>query len=149
MLKLRVLLSLLILPLFLMSAGIWRTDFNNAKAEARTQHKLMLLKFSGSDWCIPCIRMEKEVFSNERFQQFAAANLVMVNADFPRLAKNKVDKAIAKQNDALAEKYDREGHFPYTVLLDADGRILKVWDGYTGMKPEDMIAQIRSTNAAL
>jgi thioredoxin-related protein len=149
MLKLRVLLPLLVLPFFLMSAGVWRSDFDKAKADAKAQHKLVLLKFSGSDWCIPCIRMEKDIFSKDTFQHFAESNLVMVNADFPRLAKNKPDKAVVKQNDALAEKYDRQGHFPYTVLLDADGRVLKVWDGYTGVKPEELIAQIRSSNAAL
>jgi hypothetical protein len=93
--------------------------------------------------------MEKELFTQESFQHFAEQNLVMLNADFPRLAKNKLDKAVVKQNDALAEKYNREGHFPYTLLLDADGKILKVWDGYTGIKPEELIAQIRPSNAAL
>jgi thioredoxin-related protein len=139
MLKLRSIIALLVLPLFLMSAGIWRTDFEKAKADARRQHKLILLKFSGSDWCIPCIRMEKEVFATDTFQHFAAESLIMVNADFPRHA----DKALLKQNEKLAEKYNKEGHFPYTVLLDPDGKVLKSWDGYKGMKPEELIAQVK------
>lgn len=148
MLKPRAIIALLVLPLFLMSAGIWRNDFDKAKADAKAQHKLILLKFSGSDWCIPCIRMEKDIFTQDTFQHFAQGNLIMVNADFPRLAKNKLDKAVLKQNDMLAEKYNKEGHFPYTVLLDPDGKVLKVWDGYTGMKPEDLMQQIKP-NVAL
>jgi len=139
MLKLRSIIALLVLPLFLMSAGIWRTDFEKAKADAQRQHKLILLKFSGSDWCIPCIRMEKEVFATDTFQHFAAESLIMVNADFPRHA----NKALLKQNEKLAEQYNKEGHFPYTVLLDPDGKVLKSWDGYKGMKPEELIAQVK------
>ena len=68
----------------------------------------------------------------------------MVNVDFPRLKKNKLSRELAKQNEALSEVYNKEGHFPYTVLLDADGKVLKEWDGYKGEKPETLIQQIRS-----
>ena len=66
----------------------WRTDFDHAKTDAAAQHKLIILKFSGSDWCIPCIRMEKNIFSNSVFTTYADGNLIMVNADFPRKKKN-------------------------------------------------------------
>jgi len=132
----------MVLSVFLMSSG-WRTDFQKAKEEARSENKLILLKFSGSDWCLPCIRMEKDVFSKDEFAQFADKSLEMVNADFPRLKKHELDKAVSKQNDALAEQYNKAGHFPYTLLLDADGKVLKVWDGYNGEKPEDLIRQIK------
>ncbi len=127
-----------------MSFDLWRTDFDKAKADARSQHKLVLLKFSGSDWCVPCIRMEKEVFAKDTFSHFADKALVMVNADFPRLSKNRQEGAVKKQNEALAEQFDKEGHFPYTVLLSPDGKVLKVWDGYSGIKPEELIAQINA-----
>lgn len=123
------------------SAG-WRTDFTRAKSDAKKENKLILLKFSGSDWCLPCIKMEKELFTQDSFSRYAAAHLEMVNADFPRLKKNKLDKATEHQNESLAEQYDKDGHFPYTVLLDADGKVLKTWDGYKGEKPEDLIQQI-------
>lgn len=130
------------LSLFLMSFD-WQTNFEKAKAEAKAQHKLILLKFSGSDWCLPCIRMEKDLFSDQSFGQFSEKNLEMVNADFPRLSKHKLDKSVAKQNEALAEKYNKEGHFPLTLLLDADGKVLKVWDGYQGQKPEEFVQEIK------
>jgi thioredoxin-related protein len=125
-----------------MSAS-WRTDFAKAKDEAKSEHKLILLKFSGSDWCIPCIKMEKQVFAEDTFVQYAAQNLEMVNADFPRLKKNSLDKSVEKQNETLAEQYNKSGRFPYTVLLDADGKVLKTWDGYKGEKPEELIGEIQ------
>jgi thioredoxin-related protein len=147
MVKLRLLIVLLLLPAFSSAVG-WRTDFEKAKMEAKQQHKLILLKFSGSDWCIPCIRMEKEIFSTDTFQHFSEHLLIAVNADFPRLARNKLSRTLTDQNEKLAERYNKEGHFPYLVLLDSDGKVLNVWDGYKGMRPEELIAQLKP-NVAL
>jgi thioredoxin-related protein len=140
-------LPLLFIAGLLMSSS-WRTDFSKAKEEAGKEHKLILLKFSGSDWCIPCIKLEKGVFSQDTFTHFADSNLVMINADFPRLKKNQPDKSVMKQNETLAEQYDKEGHFPYTVLLNSDGKVLKRWDGDPGLSPEDFIQQIRTVKDA-
>ena len=140
--------ALIGLAILMMSAG-WRTDFDKAMADAKRDHKLVLLKFSGSDWCLPCIRMEKEVFTNDSFSHFAADNLVMVNADFPRLSKNKLDNILLKQNEGLAERYDKAGHFPLTLLIDENGKVLKSWVGYTGAKPEEFIRLIKSIEDAI
>lgn len=138
----RKLVLLFGVSLLLMSSG-WRTDFDKARADAKRDHKLILLKFSGSDWCLSCIKMDNEVFGKETFSNFAAANLELVNADFPRTKKNQVERSIAEQNDALANRYNSDGHFPYVVLLDAEGKVLKTWDGYSGEKPETFIQQIK------
>ena len=75
----------------LFSTG-WETDFNKAKQSAQSEHKLILLNFSGSDWCGPCIRMHKEIFDNNSFTQYADEHLVLVNADFPRLKKTRASE---------------------------------------------------------
>lgn len=108
----------------------WQLDFERAKAEATQSHKLILLNFSGSDWCGPCIKLKKDVFESAAFQAFAADRLVLVRADFPRLAKHQLSAEQTARNEALAEKYNRQGKFPFTVLLDADGRVLNEWEGY-------------------
>src|ERR1700761_808109 len=113
-----------LLAVILMSAG-WMADFDKAKEEAKRTGKPILLNFSGSDWCIPCIKTKKEIFEKEVFTKFADANLVLVNADFPRLKKNSLSKEQTKQNEALAERYNKAGIFPYTLLLDANGKVLK------------------------
>jgi len=65
----------------------WLTNFSEAQKIAKQEHKLILLNFSGSDWCGPCERMKAEFFGTELFKQFAEKNLVLVNADFPRMKK--------------------------------------------------------------
>ncbi|MEP7319940.1 MAG: thioredoxin family protein, partial [Panacibacter sp.] len=120
---------ILLISLVTMSFTVWQTDFQKAKQIAKEKHQLILLNFSGSDWCVPCIRMKKEIFENEQFSKMADTKLVLVNADFPRNKKNQLRKEIKKQNEALADKYNPEGKFPFTLLLDADGKILRSWDG--------------------
>lgn len=108
----------------------WETDFEKAKESARADHKMILLNFSGSDWCGPCIRLHDEVFENSVFANYAGEHLVLVNADFPRLRKNHLTAEQQKKNDQLADKYDKDGIFPMTLLLSPDGKVLKKWEGY-------------------
>jgi len=74
--------------------GGWETDLESAKHKAQDEHKFILLNFSGSDWCGPCIRMHQEIFENDDFKKYADNNLVLLNADFPRLKKNQLPKVI-------------------------------------------------------
>jgi thioredoxin-related protein len=108
----------------------WQTDFGKAQTEAAQNHKFILLNFSGSDWCAPCIRLKKEIFESAEFQRYTQDNLVLVRADFPRLKKNRLDKALTKHNEDLAERYNPQGAFPLTVLIDATGKVIKAWDGF-------------------
>ncbi len=121
---------LFIFSIAAMSFTQWQPNFESAKKIAKENHKLILLNFSGSDWCGPCMRLRKEILDNDVFLKMTDTSIVMVNADFPRNKKNQLDAQTKKQNDALADKYNPEGKFPYTLLLDADGKVLKAWDGY-------------------
>lgn len=112
-----------------MSFTIWQPNIESAKKIAREKHQLILLNFSGSDWCGPCIRLHKEILESAQFTAMADTSLVLLNADFPRNKKNQLDKTLTKQNEALADKYNPEGKFPFTVLLTADGKVIKSWDG--------------------
>lgn len=60
----------------------------------------------------------------------ADTTLIMVNADFPRNKKNQLERRVQQQNESLADKYNPGGKFPYTVLLNADGKVIASWDGY-------------------
>lgn len=107
----------------------WQPNFETARKLAQEKHKLILLNFSGSDWCGPCMRLRKEIFESNVFSKMADTSLVMFNADFPRNKKNRLDKQATIQNEALADKYNKDGKFPFTLLLNADGKIVKSWDG--------------------
>ncbi len=109
--------------------GGWESNFEKAKTIAKEKHQLILLNFSGSDWCGPCIRMRKEIFDNAAFSSMADSLLVLVNADFPRNKKNQLAKNVQEQNGMLADKYNPKGAFPLTVLLNENGKVLKTWDG--------------------
>jgi thioredoxin-related protein len=120
----------------------WLGDFNEAKTEAAAQHKLILVNFSGSDWCGPCIRLRKEILESAAFEAYSSDHLVLVRADFPRQKKNQLSKGQVALNDALADKYNADGKFPYTLLIDENGKVLKDWDGFPDETPEQFIAQI-------
>ncbi|UEG49914.1 thioredoxin family protein [Ferruginibacter lapsinanis] len=122
----------------------WLTNFTDAQKIAKEKKQFIVLNFSGSDWCGPCIRMKREIFGSDEFNAFAVDNLVLVNADFPRNKKNKLAKAQVKLNEALADKYNPEGKFPFTLLLDAEGKVVKKWDGFPNVKPEDFVASIKA-----
>jgi len=130
---------------FIVPSTSWHTNLNEAKQIAIKDHKHILLNFSGSDWCGPCIRLHKEIFGSDAFAQYAKDHLVLVNADFPRLKKNGLSKEQEKRNEVLADKYDKQGHFPYTVLLDEKGAVVKTWDGYPNVNPEQFILQVKAS----
>ncbi|SCY22242.1 thioredoxin family protein [Flavobacterium caeni] len=136
--KLVVLTLLFIIPIQ------WEPSFENAKKTAKEKHELILLNFSGSDWCGPCIVLRKDYLESEVFTKMAENNLVLVNADFPRKKKNIPNVDVVKRNDALAELYNKDGNFPFTLLLNADGKVLKTWRGKPEISPEEWTAQIKA-----
>lgn len=131
-----------VLP-FLIHGNILVNTLEQAEQEARKEHKLIILNFSGSDWCGPCIRMHKEIFESENFRQYANDNLVMVNADFPRMKKNQLPKDQQKSNDLLADKYNAEGNFPYTLLLGSNGKVIYTWKGFYNKGAESFTDEVK------
>ncbi len=115
-------LTLLSLNLVSAAGDAWMTDFEAAREKALAEQKPILVDFTGSDWCGWCIKLDEEVFSQSAFQQYAAAELVLVEIDFPR-NKTQSDELKA-QNRALAEKYGVRG-FPTILLLSPEGALIE------------------------
>jgi thiol-disulfide isomerase/thioredoxin len=136
--KFLIVLALAILPIQ------WEPDFENAKKTAKEKHELILLNFSGSDWCGPCIMMRKEYLENDAFSKMAANHLILVNADFPRKKKNLPTSETIKRNDYLAEKYNKDGIFPFTLLMTSEGKVLKRWSGKPEVSVEKWVQEIES-----
>lgn len=135
------LLTIVFLTLFT-PAATWLGNFNDAKMQAAKSHKLILINFSGSDWCAPCVRLRKEILETANFENFASRNLVLVRADFPRQKKNQLSKEQIKLNEALADKYNSKGAFPFTLLVDENGKVLRSWDGFPDESPDRFISEI-------
>jgi thioredoxin-related protein len=136
-------------PVFLMITSKllfpgWGTDFERARETARQEHRYILLNFSGSDWCGPCIRLHDEVFESQPFKELAGTNLVLLNADFPRLKKNQLPKDQQEQNEHLADTYNSKGSFPLTVLLTSDGKVVKQWEGFPAKGPEAFVSELKA-----
>jgi protein disulfide-isomerase len=102
-------------------------DLNYALETARQEDKLVLAYFTGSDWCGPCIELDKSVLSHPDFRDYARQNLAVVVVDFPRSKALPEDDS--SQNQQLKNAF-RVAGFPTLVLLDADGRELARRRGY-------------------
>ena len=99
--------------------GKWQTDLPKAQAQAKAEKKMVMMDFTGSDWCGWCIKLHKEVFSQQEFIDYAKANLVLVEVDFPN-RKPQTDE-LKKANGALQRKYAIKG-YPTIIVLDGEGK---------------------------
>ena len=117
----------------------WGTDFDAALAKAKKEKKLVVMNFTGSDWCGWCIKLKKEVFDTSDFDAYAKNNLVLVEADFP--SKKKQSAELKKANDALKDKYGASG-FPTIIVLNGEGK--QVWKqvGYMAGGPKAWTAKL-------
>jgi thioredoxin-related protein len=129
--------------LLLMVTPDWLTNVDAAKETAVKDHKYILLNFSGSDWCGPCVKLKQEVFESGAFSNLAQEKLVLLHADFPRAKKNQLSKEQVKHNEMLADRYNPSGKFPFTLLLTADGKIIKEWDGYVFASQDKFIEELK------
>jgi uncharacterized protein YyaL (SSP411 family) len=117
----------------------WLTSVPDAKAQAKKENKLVLLDFTGSDWCGWCKKLDAETFSKPAFADYAKKNLVLVEVDFPHAKALSADLKAA--NKALKEKYEVTG-FPTLVVMKPDGTVVWKQVGYLQGGPSAMIAKL-------
>jgi thioredoxin-related protein len=121
----------------------WKTNFDEAKKEAAEQNKNILLVFSGSDWCAPCIKLDNVVWKSEVFKMEAEKNWVIYKADFPKKKANQLTPELTESNKKLAEKYNKNGSFPLVILLDKTGKVIGM-TGFKNISATDYIQLIHS-----
>jgi thioredoxin-related protein len=139
----KILFGLLVLVSNIGLAQDWQTDFEEAKKIATEQDKNIIIVFSGSDWCAPCIKLDKNIWQSEVFKKEAAEEWVLVKANFPRKKVNELSKEQTEHNRKLAEKYNIEGSFPLVVILDKNGKVLGKM-GFKNVSPEEYIKMIHA-----
>ena len=121
-----------------LAAEGWGDNYEKAAAQAKADNKLMLLDFTGSDWCPWCIKLTKEVFSQPEFKYYAAKNLVLMEVDFPQTKPQSA--AVKAQNERLQNKYGIQG-YPTVIVLNSAGK--KVGEfGYQPGGPKPVIATL-------
>ena len=121
----------------------WSEDYDKALAQAKADKKLVLLDFTGSDWCGWCIKLDKEVFSQAEFAEYAKKNLVLVELDFPRSKEQ--SKELKAQNTKLQGEFKIQG-YPTIIVLNSEGK--KVGElGYQPGGPKAFIAELDKLKA--
>jgi protein disulfide-isomerase len=123
----------------------WLTDLQKAKAQAKSEGKSILLFFHGSDWCPPCVQMQRQVIDSPEFAKFARQSLVLVDVDFPE--KSKPSDGLRQSNLALKAKFNLspemgEG-FPTIVLLNEAGETVYQETGYSGGGPAEVLPRLQ------
>ena len=134
-----LLVGLALLPATKAAELTWLTDLAKAEETAKSEGKLVLIDFTGSDWCAYCKQLNKEVFSTKKFEDYAKKNLVLVEADFPNSKPQPA--SLQKANKELSKKYNISG-FPTLVILDGSGKVLGKEEGYGGGGPDALISTI-------
>lgn len=137
-----LLLIVLVFSVSLMRAqeANWLSSIEVAKAQAAEENKAILISFSGSDWCLPCAKLERDLFKNATFIEFADEHLVLVKADFPARKKNQLSEDQKKHNEQLAEQFNPQGTFPKVALISSKGELI----GYMQHPKNDATAYIKS-----
>lgn len=120
----------------------WKLDFDEAKQLANEENKNIIIVFSGSDWCAPCIKLDRNVWQSEAFKKVADENWIIVKADFPRKKANQLGDAQMTKNRKMAEKYNIEGSFPLVVILDKSGKVLGKM-GFKNVSSEEYVKMIQ------
>ncbi len=111
--------------------------------KAKNEEKNILMIFSGSDWCKPCIHLRKNIIETKIFRDYAINNLVILELDFPYSRKNRLSKEQIKHNEKLAEIYNKEGAFPKMILLRSDQRTLGTVQYQKKYDSNDLVRQIK------
>ncbi|MDX9853647.1 MAG: thioredoxin family protein [Tenuifilaceae bacterium] len=129
--------------LFFASAQEWYYNLEQAKSDALNGDKLIVMVFQGSDWCAPCIKLDKEIWSNPEFRTYWKEHYALVKVDFPRKKQNKPTPEQEAYNKKLAEEFNKSGGFPMVVILDKTGKVLGR-TGYKGVSVSEYIEHINS-----
>ena len=119
----------------------WNYNFDEAVSLAQNEDKNIIIVFSGSDWCAPCIKLEKNIWQSDVFKNESEKEWVLVKANFPRKKANELPKEQTEHNRKLAEKYNVEGSFPLVVVLDKNVKVLGKM-GFKNVSPEEYIKMI-------
>jgi len=127
----------------LASAQNWKSSFEEALLISKAEKKPIVLVFAGSDWCAPCIKLERSIWQSKAFVSYSNKHFVLYKADFPRKKANQLAADVKEQNNKLAERYNPNGHFPLVVVLNSNEAVLG-HTGYKNISPDQYISLLNS-----
>lgn len=98
----------------------WLIGMDRAKEKATAENKDMLLYFTGTDWCPPCIDLDEKIFSQAEFLDPILEKFILVKIEFLRDYKRQ-SEALQKANEETGKRYDVVS-YPTIILADSNGR---------------------------
>jgi thiol:disulfide interchange protein len=121
MMKLRNIFSALAITLLTSASSVvaaegWLKSIPEAQELSKETKKPIFVEFTGSDWCPPCIMMDKNVFSKEAFLTAAQKDFILVKIDIPQ-----ADPELSAKNEKVLDAYNVTG-VPTVLLLDSAGK---------------------------
>ena len=138
-----LLMLFVIVGMFSSFAQDWQMDFTSAQNLAKANDLPIILVFQGSDWCAPCIKLDRNVWATDEFKAYAKEHYVMLQADFPRRKSNALPEEQMNKNKVLAEKYNRSGVFPFVVVMNSKGKVLGE-TSYKKLSPKEYINELNA-----
>jgi thiol:disulfide interchange protein len=116
----------------------WLTSIDAGLKQAKAEDKLVMVQFTGSDWCPPCMMMDKAVFSKKEFLEGAQKGYVLVKLDAPNS-----DPELKKSTEGLMRKYRVMG-VPTILLFDAEGKEFKRFGASENPTVEGFIQRLKN-----
>lgn len=116
----------------------WLTKMDKAKEEAKETGLPILVLFTGTTWCPYCIKLEKEVFAEKEFKDFANENLVLMMLDFPAGGKG------GRKEEELQKEFGVTG-FPRYFLVNAAGEKLASGGYHNGITPKSFAEWVKKS----
>ncbi|ADV50700.1 thioredoxin family protein [Cellulophaga sp. E16_2] len=107
----------------------WLTDYKTAVKKAEKEDKNILVFFTGSDWCPPCIALKKDFFETPSFDEYAK-EYILLYVDIPR-NRDLLSADQLAQNKELASKYNKRGSVPMLKVINENGKELGAMSGYS------------------
>ncbi len=123
----------------------WVADYDEGVRIAKAEGKDLLVDFTGTDWCIWCIRLHDEVFAHEEFLGPATEQYVLVALDFPRGEEAKAKVPNPERNAELAAAYGVR-RYPTVLLMTAEGEVFGS-TGYREGGPEAYVEHMAELRA--
>ena len=134
---------LILIPLITSNFLLGQTSITEAQDLATKDNKKILLVFTGSDWCKPCIQLKKNILDTKPFKEFSNDSIIQLDVDFPYKRQNKLSKEQTAHNEELADTYNKQGDFPKMVLINSDLSIVEYISYSSKMHTDELINEIK------
>lgn len=143
--KMRTLINTILL-LFLIQIGFAQevemiTNWKEANELARKENKLILIILTGSEWCAPCKKMDKNVIGNPEFEKYAEENLIVFLIDLPG-GELVINSKVYQDYEKFKNKYQSNA-LPSLILTENDGTKIKTLKGKM-FRLENVMEQLKS-----